>query len=101
MLALLTGALKRREELAVEVNHAQQGGSNFRVQAEFAFADAGEDTFAGMVDCLDLLQSDGSAGSLQGMNGAEDSGNQLFGVGIFFKFHEVTVKLVEQLAAFD
>src|SRR5262249_50622757 len=89
------------EDGAQAVGKSKQAAENFVIGTKAAVAHQAENVFAGVRQLFDFVEREASAGSLEGMNHAENAVEQI-GVGfIFFENEKVLLELVEGLGALD
>ena len=100
-LPLGTRLLDACQHLPDRVDHRQQGGGQFGIQTELAIPQAGEEALACVRDCRKFGETKKSRRSLDGVNGAENAGENFLIRRMFFELDQVTVKPVEILVTFD
>jgi hypothetical protein len=67
------------------INHLEKGGSNFRIEDEFAIAQATQEVFADVRDRFQFCESQESAGTLDSVDGAKNAGEPIAISGIFLE----------------
>ena len=100
-LAFVADGFDASEHLADGVDHREQRGRHFGIQREFAVAQLAEQIFADVRDRFEFCESEKSAGALDRVDRAENTGERAAIAGIFFEIDQLAVEQVEIFAALD
>jgi hypothetical protein len=100
-LAFVANGFDAGEHLANGIDHRQQRGRHFGIQRELAVAQLAEQIFADVRDGFEFCESQESAGALDGVDRAENTGERVAITRIFFQVDQLAIEKVEVFAALD
>ncbi len=96
---LAAGGFYARQHLADRVHHGQQSARDFSIQIELAIAQPPQQAFADMRHGPQLVERQKTRRAFNGVNRAENAGQDLAVVGILLQRNQFPVQTVEVLAA--
>jgi hypothetical protein len=99
--AFVAGRFDALEHLPDRVDHVQQRGGDLRVENHFAVAQAAQQIFTRVGDRFELGEPQKTAGALDGVDGAENTGQSFAVAGIPLQLHEFAVQRIQVLVALD
>ena len=100
-VALDAGLLDLAEEGADDVDHLQQDGRDLGREVELSVAQLRQDVLADVRDSLEPVEGEEAAGALDGVDRAEDRGEEGARARVLLELDQCAVELVEVLVALD